>query len=88
MNGAAPSVLFNLSAGFLRRRDNETVPFLRYSFASNGELRAGYYAADGRKYITVAETAELIEPERKHRENASPLARHTGDSRTKDETEE
>ena len=35
--------------------------FLRYSFASNGELKAGYYAADGRRYISGAETAELIE---------------------------
>ena len=35
--------------------------FLRYVFASNGELKAGYYAADGRTYITVAETTELIE---------------------------
>ena len=35
--------------------------FLRYSFASNGELKAGYYAADGRRYISGPETAELIE---------------------------
>ena len=60
MNGAAISVMFNISEGFLRRRDKETLQFLRYSFASNGELKAGYYAADGRKYITTAETAELI----------------------------
>ena len=53
--------MFNISEGFLRRRDKETLQFLRYSFASNGELKAGYYAAEGRKYITVAETAELIE---------------------------
>jgi four helix bundle protein len=60
MNGAAISVMFNISEGFLRRRDKETLQFLRYSFASNGELKAGYYAADGRKYIAMAETAELI----------------------------
>ena len=53
--------MFNISEGFLRRRDKETLQFLRYAFASNGELRAGYYAADGRKYITASETAELIE---------------------------
>ena len=61
MNAAALSVMFNISEGFLRRRDKETLQFLRYAFASNGELKAGYYAADGRQYITVAETAEFIE---------------------------
>jgi four helix bundle protein len=61
MNGASISVLFNISEGFLRRRDKETMQFLRYSYASNGELKAGYYAADGRKYITSVETADLIE---------------------------
>lgn len=60
MNGAALSVMFNISEGFLRRRDKETSQFLRYSFASNGELKAGYYAAEGRKYLTAAETADLI----------------------------
>ena len=61
MNGAALSVMLNISEGFLRRRDKETLQFLRCSFASNGELKACYYAADGRRYITVVETAELIE---------------------------
>jgi len=61
MNRAAISVMLNISEGFLRRRDNETAQFLRYSFASNGELKAGYYAADGRKYVTAAEAVELIE---------------------------
>ena len=60
MNAAALSVMFNISEGFLRRRDKETLQFLRYSFASNGELKAGYYAADGRKYITAAEATELV----------------------------
>jgi four helix bundle protein len=60
MNGAALSVMFNISEGFLRRRDKETSQFLRYAFASNGEVKAAYYAADGRKYITSAEMAELI----------------------------
>jgi four helix bundle protein len=60
MNGAALSVMFNISEGFLRRRDNETLQFLRYSFASNGELKAGYYAAEGRKYLAAAEVAEFI----------------------------
>jgi four helix bundle protein len=60
MNGAALSVMFNISEGFLRRRDKETLQFLRYSLASNGELKAGYYAAEGRKYLAAAEAAELI----------------------------
>ena len=37
MNDAALSVMFNITEGFLRRRDRETLQFLRYSFASNGE---------------------------------------------------
>ena len=60
MNDAALSVMFNISEGFLRRRDGETSQFLRYSFASNGELKAGYYAATGRKYLDSAEATELI----------------------------
>jgi four helix bundle protein len=61
MNDAAISVMFNISEGFLRRRDKETAQFLRYSFASNGELKSGYYASEGRKYISREETVELIE---------------------------
>jgi four helix bundle protein len=38
MNGAALSVMFNISEGFLRRRDRETLTFLRYAFASNGDV--------------------------------------------------
>jgi four helix bundle protein len=60
VNRAALSVLFNITEGFLRRRDKETVQFLRYAFASKGELKAGFYAADGRLYLTAAETADLI----------------------------
>ena len=41
LNRAALSVLFNISEGFLRRRDKETMQFLRYAIASNGELKAG-----------------------------------------------
>ena len=51
MNDAAISVLFNITEGFLRRRDKETLQFLRYAFASNGELKAGYYVAEGRHYL-------------------------------------
>ena len=47
MNAAPISVMFNISEGFLRRRDREMAQFLRYSFASNGELKAGYYASEG-----------------------------------------
>ncbi len=60
MNAAALSVMFNITEGFLRRRDKETAQFLRYAFASNGELKAGYYAAEGRNYTTNIETIELI----------------------------
>ena len=60
MNDASLSVMFNIAEGFLRRRDGETLQFLRYSFASNGELKAGYYAANSRKYLDSAETADLI----------------------------
>ena len=60
LNRAALSVLFNISEGFLRRRDKETMQFLRYAIASNGEVKAAYYAADGRAYLTATETAALI----------------------------
>ena len=60
MNAAALSVMFNISEGFLRRRDKETAQFLRYAFASNGELKAGYYAAEGRNYTNQADTIELV----------------------------
>ena len=45
MNDAALSVMFNISEGFVRRLNKETSQFLRYAFASNGELKSGYYAA-------------------------------------------
>jgi four helix bundle protein len=61
MDGAALSVMFNISEGFLRRRDKETLQFLRYAFASNGELKSAYYAASGRNYLTAAETVGFIE---------------------------
>jgi len=61
MNDASISVMFNIAEGFLRRRDKETAQFLRYSFASNGELKSGYYASESRAYITREEAAELIE---------------------------
>jgi four helix bundle protein len=60
MNDAALSVMLNSSEGFLRRRDKETLQFLRYAFASNGELKSVYYAAEGRNYLSAAETADLI----------------------------
>ena len=61
VNRAALSVAFNISEGFLRRRDKETMQFLRYAIASNGELKAGYYVADGRAYLVPAETAALVQ---------------------------
>jgi four helix bundle protein len=60
LNRAALSVLFNITEGFLRRRDKETMQFLRYAIASNGECKAGYYAASGRGCLMASETAELI----------------------------
>jgi four helix bundle protein len=59
-NAASVSVSLNIAEGFLRRRDNETSQFLRYAFASNGELKAALYAAAGRKYLTRVELADLI----------------------------
>ena len=61
MNDASISVMFNITEGFLRRRNKETLQFLRYSFASNGELKAGYYAAEGREYLAASELTELIQ---------------------------
>jgi four helix bundle protein len=61
VNRAAISVVLNISEGFLRRRDKETMQFLRYAIASNGELKAGYYVADGRAYLMPAETVALIQ---------------------------
>ena len=60
MNAAALSVIFNIAEGFLRRRDKETAQFLRYAIGSNGELKAGYYAAEGRQYATGAEIGDLV----------------------------
>ena len=47
--------------GFLRRRDRQTKQFLRYAIASNGELKAGYYVAQGRASLAAAEAAALLE---------------------------
>jgi len=33
---------------------------LRYAFASNGEVKSAYYAAEGRNYLSASETADLI----------------------------
>jgi hypothetical protein len=35
--------------------------FLRYAMASNGELKAGYYAAKGRAYLIADEVSGRIE---------------------------
>jgi len=61
LNRAALSVVFNITEGFLRRRDKETKQFLRYAIASNGELKAGYYVAEGRAELAAAEAAALVE---------------------------
>ena len=51
----------NISEGFVRRRDAEMRQFLRYAAASNAEVRSCLYAAEGRKYLTENETAEMLE---------------------------
>ena len=61
MNDASLSVMLNISEGFLRRRDKELLQFLRYSTASNGELRACYHAAHGRGYLGGPERDDLLE---------------------------
>ena len=61
MNEASLSVMLNISEGFLRRRDKEMLQFLRFSAASNGELRSCYYAAHGRQYVDDTERDELLE---------------------------
>ena len=45
MNRASISVMNNISEGFLRRVDREMLQYLRYSAASNGEVRACFHAA-------------------------------------------
>ena len=66
INDASLSVLFNIAEGFSRRRDKETLQFLRYAFASNGELKSGYYAAAGRNYLSEVEDRRLDCAEREH----------------------
>jgi four helix bundle protein len=61
MNDASISVSNNISEGFLRRRDGETMQHLRYSFASNGELRNCFHLALGRNYLAEGEAGELME---------------------------
>ena len=78
MNDAALSVMFNIAEGFLRLRDGETAQFLRYAFASNGELKSGYYAAEGSQLPLRDGDRPLDRAEREHCQNAPPLA---GDSR-------
>jgi four helix bundle protein len=75
INRASLSVTFNIAEGFLRLRDKETAQFLRYSFASNGELKAGYYIADAG--IPASRRNRRIDRlERKHRKNAAAMAGH------------
>jgi four helix bundle protein len=60
MNEASISVMLNISEGFLRRRNKEMLQFLRFAAASNGELRACYYGAHGRRHIGDNERDELL----------------------------
>jgi four helix bundle protein len=61
LNRASVSVGLNITEGFLRRRDKETKQFLRYAIASNGELKACDYIAEGRGYLAAASTAGLVD---------------------------
>jgi four helix bundle protein len=61
INRASLSVVFNITEGFLRRKDKETLQFLRYAFASNGEVKAGYYVCQGRRYISNSQASDLIQ---------------------------
>jgi four helix bundle protein len=40
INRASLSVTLNIAEGFLRRKDKETLQFLRYAFSSNGEVES------------------------------------------------
>ena len=60
LSRASTSVVFNVTEGFLRRRDKETMQFLRYAMASNGELKAAYYVAEGRACLSAGEMPERI----------------------------
>jgi four helix bundle protein len=61
LNAASLSVMNNISEGFLRHRDKEFLQFLRVAAASNGEVRACYYASLDRGYLGDVEATELIE---------------------------
>ena len=78
LNRAALSVLFNITEGFLRRRDKETMQFLRYAIASNGEVKAAYYAAEGRACLKRWRDGRLDGAERKYYEDAASMARDLG----------
>ena len=42
------------------KEQSDPAQFLRYAFASNGELKSAYYAAEGRNYLSSSDTADLI----------------------------
>lgn len=61
LNSASISVMNNISEGFLRHHDKEFLQFLRVAAASNGEVRACYYASLDRGYLSDSEATGLIE---------------------------
>src|SRR5262245_23513714 len=61
MNAASISVANNIAEGFLRRKDREFSQHLRYSAASNEEVRTCLHLAIGRGYLTQTEAERLIE---------------------------
>ena len=50
----------NIAEGFVRRRDKELLQFLRYSAASNAEVKTCLYAAEGRAFLESTELRDLI----------------------------
>jgi four helix bundle protein len=61
LNAATLSVVLNIAEGFARRRDGETRQFLRYALASNAEVRACFYVAQGRHYLSDVEAERAID---------------------------
>jgi four helix bundle protein len=60
LNDASISVTNNISEGFLRRRHREMMQYLRYAYASNGEVRNCFHLAHGRRYLHETEFAQLM----------------------------
>ena len=58
---ASVSVVSNLGEGFNRRPVRERIQFFNVARGSVGELRAQSYLAADRKYVTIADSAKLMD---------------------------